>query len=108
MAFRSLMPTMAAEVTDIVVEYQRVRNFWLPRSQVMGGFAKSTFAKVPVVMENRFQFESVNETAQLAAITVDTMSTRTRTVDSVKVSSLDQCKTSDTRVVTAYKGDSVP
>lgn len=106
--FKALMPTMAAEVTDIVVEYQRVRNFWLPRSQVMEGFVKSTFAKVPVTIENGFRFESVNETANLASIDVDTMSTRTRTVDSVKVSSLDQCKTGDTRVVTAYKGESVP
>ena len=106
---QSLIPTMVAEVTDIVVEYQRVRNFWLPRSQVMEGFVKTSFAKVPVTIENRFRFESVNETASLAAFTVDTMSTRERRLpDSTKVTSLTQCKTADTRVVTAFKGDSVP
>jgi hypothetical protein len=105
---KTVMPTMIAEVTDIVVEYQRVRGFWLPRSQVMEGFVKSSFAKVPVTIENGFRFESVNETTGLAPFTVDTMSTRTRKVDSVQVSSLDQCKTSSSRVVTAFKGDSVP
>ncbi|HET9426222.1 MAG TPA: hypothetical protein VFO55_12715 [Gemmatimonadaceae bacterium] len=105
--FQAMMPTMTADITDIVVEYQRVRSFWLPRSQVMEGFVKSTFARVPVTIENRFRFESVNEASSLAPISVDTMSTRTRTVDSVEVRSLDQCRTSDTRVVTAWKADSV-
>jgi hypothetical protein len=37
------------------------------------------------------------------------MSTRQRRLpDSTRVTSLDQCKTSDVRVVTAYKGDSIP
>lgn len=100
---KALMPTMVAEVTDIVVEYQRVRNFWLPRSQVMEGFVKSSFAKVPVTVENGFRFESVNETAGLSAITVDTMSTRTKVVGTDTVRSIDQCRTSDSRVVTTYK-----
>jgi hypothetical protein len=103
-----VVPTMVAEVTDIVVEYQRVRNFWLPRSQVMEGFVKSSFAKVPVTMENAFHFESVNETSGLAPFTVDTMSWRQHRVDKVLVKPFDQCKTSPTRVVTAYKADSVP
>jgi hypothetical protein len=106
---KTFVPTMIAEVTDIVVEYQRVRGFWLPRSQVMEGYVKASFARVPVTMENAFRFESVNETTALASITVDTLSTRTRRIDSTTVvSSLDQCKTASTRVVTAYKGDSIP
>lgn len=107
---KSLIPTIVAEVTDIVVEYQRVRGYWLPRSQVMEGFVKASFARVPVTIENAFRFESVNETSGLASFSVDTMSTRTVRVkgtDSVR-SSLDQCRTSDTRVVTSFKGDSVP
>jgi hypothetical protein len=105
---RTLTPAMSAEVTDIVVEYQRVRSFWLPRSQVMEGFVKSSFAKVPVTIENSFRFEDVNEPLQLTAIKVDTMSTRTNIVGTDTVRSIDQCRTSDTRIVTAYKGDSVP
>jgi hypothetical protein len=105
---KAAIPTMVAEITDIVVEYQRVRDFWLPRSQVMEGFVKSSFAKVPVTFENAFRFESVNETTGLAAFTVDTMSWRQRRVDNVLVKPFDQCKTAATRVVTAFKGDSVP
>jgi hypothetical protein len=106
---RAMVPAMVAEITDIVVEYQRVRDFWLPRSQVVEGFVKSSFAKVPVTIENGFRFQSVNETTNLAAFSVDTMSTRRRRLpDSTTVTSFDQCKTSDTRVVTAFKADSVP
>jgi hypothetical protein len=103
-----VVPTMVAEVTEIVVEYQRVRGFWLPRSQVMEGFVKASFARVPITMENGFRFESVNETAGLTAFTVDTMSTRDSVVNGEHTGSLKQCKTSDTRFVTAFKGDSVP
>jgi hypothetical protein len=104
---KTIIPTMTAEVTDIVVEYQRVRGFWLPRSQVMEGFVKASFAKVPVTIENGFRFESVNETSGLAAITVDTMSTRAKVVGTDTVRSIDQCKTADSRVVTTWKADSV-
>lgn len=105
---KALIPAMSADITDVVVEYQRVRNFWLPRSQVMEGFVKSSFAKVPVTWENAFRFESVNETSGLAPISVDTMSTRDSVVNGEHTGSLKQCKTSDTRVVTAYKLDSMP
>jgi hypothetical protein len=106
--FKVLMPAMTAEITDIVVEYQRVRGFWLPRSQVMEGFVKSSFAKAPVTIENAFRFVSVNETSGLAAFTVDTMSSQQRRVDGKLVKPFDQCKTSPTRVATGYKADSVP
>src|SRR5207253_1149301 len=96
------------EITDIVVEYQRVRNYWLPRSQVMEGFVKSSFARVPVTIENSFRFESLNETTGLAPFTVDTASVRDSVVNGEHTGSLKQCKTSDTRIVTAYKADSVP
>jgi hypothetical protein len=105
-----LLPTMVAEVTDIVVEYQRVRGYWMPRSQVMEGFVKSSFAKVPVTIENAFRFETVNETSGLSAFTVDTMSTREGRLgpDSTRIRSIDQCKTASSRTVTTFKGDSVP
>jgi hypothetical protein len=107
--FKATIPAMVAEVTDIVVEYQRVRDFWLPRSQVMEGFVKSSFAKAPVTVENSFHFESVNEKSALAAFTVDTMSgVMRRGADGVLRRAFDQCKTSPTRVVTAYMADSVP
>ncbi len=105
---KMVMPTMIAEVTDIVVEYQRVQGFWLPRSQVMEGFVKSSFAKVPVTIENAFRFQSVNETSGLAPFVVDTMSGQMRRVDGELVKPFDQCKTSPTRTATGYKADSVP
>jgi hypothetical protein len=107
---KTIVPTMVAEITDIVVEYQRVGGYWMPRSQVMEGYVKSSFATVPVTIENGFRFESINETSSLAPFAVDTMSTRARKVgpDSVVVTSLDQCRTNDTRTVTAYRADSVP
>jgi hypothetical protein len=106
---RAVVPAMVAEVTDIVVEYQRVRDFWLPRSQVMEGFVKSSFAKVPVTIENSFHFDSVNETSGLTPFAVDTMSgAMYRRPDGVLVRAFDQCKTSPTRVVTGYMADSIP
>jgi hypothetical protein len=106
---KAVVPAMVAEITDIVVEYQRVRDFWLPRSQVMEGFVKSSFAKVPVTIENAFHFESVNETSGLAPFVVDTMSgAMHRRPDGVLVRAFDQCKASPTRVVTGYMADSIP
>ena len=105
---QAFIPTMVAEITDVVVEYQRVRGYWMPRSQVMEGFVKSTFAKVPITFENAFRFESVNETSGLEPFVVDTMSWRHRRVDSVVVGPFDQCKSSPTRVVTTYRADSIP
>ena len=105
---KALFPAMVAEITDVVVEYQHVRGFWLPRSQVMEGFVKTSFARVPVTFENRFSFASVNATSGLAAFTVDTMSTRDSVVNGERTGSITQCRTSDTRFVTTFRADSVP
>jgi hypothetical protein len=48
-------------------------QFWLPRSQSVEGLAQVMLARVPVRMENAFNYASVNASLGLAAIHVDTI-----------------------------------
>ena len=62
-----------AEVSAVAVEYGLYEGrFWLPRSQSMEGLIRAMFARVPLRLEQVFDYASVNGTTSLAAIPVDT------------------------------------
>lgn len=100
---KSLMPTTSAQISAIVIEYQRYDGFWLPSMQTMQGFAKASFARVPVTIENNFSYQSVNAPSDLPSIHVDSVRKDT-TRGKQRRGSILQCDTATTRTVTAYKG----
>jgi hypothetical protein len=62
-----------AEVSAVAVEYGLYEGrFWLPRSQSMDGVIRAMFARVPLRLENAFNYASVNGTTTLTTIQVDT------------------------------------
>ena len=64
---------MYAELSSVVVEYGLFEGrFWLPRSQSAEGIAHALMARVPVRMENAFNYASVNVPLNLAVVHVDT------------------------------------
>src|SRR5206468_88088 len=68
----ALKPKMSAELTSVVIEYELYDGYWLPRLQSAEGFVTLSFARVPVVFDNRFSYESVNRASGLPAIQADT------------------------------------
>ena len=137
----AVISPMVAELSSVVVEYGLYGGFWLPRSQSLEGMAQLLAARVPVRMENAFNYASVNAPLGLAVIHPDTnpvleyprLSRAPRELDAegrrkwrdsalvvyrarvkarqdsvragMRVGSMRQCDTSDTRVVTRFRAD---
>ena len=67
---------MVAQLSAVVVEYGLFEGrFWLPRSQSVEGVAQVMMARVPVRLENAFNYASVNASLKLTAVQVDTTKT---------------------------------
>ena len=72
----ALISPMTAQLSSVVVEYGLYEGrFWLPRSQSLEGSAQVMMARVPVKMENAFNYSSVNASLNLAAVHVDSTTT---------------------------------
>ena len=58
---KPMLTPMKVDISAITVEYGLYnQRFWLPRTQGMDGLAQVSFMRVPVSMEERFRYESVN------------------------------------------------
>ena len=58
---KPMLTPMKVDIAAITVEYGLFnQRFWLPRAQGMEGLAQVSFMRVPVTMEQRFKYESVN------------------------------------------------
>ena len=58
---KPMLTPMKVDIAAITVEYGLFnQRFWLPRTQGMEGLAQVSFMRVPVSMEQRFKYESVN------------------------------------------------
>lgn len=58
---RPLLNPMRADITAISVEYGLYnQRFWLPKLQGMEGYARASFLRIPIRMEERYRYESVN------------------------------------------------
>ncbi|MEX2181345.1 MAG: hypothetical protein WD771_04840 [Gemmatimonadaceae bacterium] len=65
---RPLLSPMTADVTAISVEYGlHEQRFWLPKLQAIDGYARVSFLRVPIRLEERYRFETVNALDSLPA-----------------------------------------
>ena len=85
-ALRSLMEPMSGTLTSLVIEHGLYEGrFWLPRTQMLEGHVRLNFARLPIRVEERFEYASVNGT-------LDSLPTIPRlsdvAVDSVRADSL--------------------
>lgn len=72
MLAKPLIFPMQVDVQSISVEYGLFNGAWMPRSAAMEAFARVSFMRVPVRMEERYRYNSVNATDEppLPVITV--------------------------------------
>ena len=59
---------MTAQITGVAIEYSLHGHYWLPRMRSMQGSAQLLFAKVPMQIDQRFEYTSVNGPDTLARI----------------------------------------
>ena len=51
---------MTAQITGVAIEYSLHGRYWLPRMRSMQGSAQLLFARVPMQIDQRFEYKSVN------------------------------------------------
>lgn len=87
---RPLLTPMLADITAISVEYGlQNQQFWLPKTRGFEGYARVSFMRVPIAIEQRYVYESVNALDTLPTIpVVDRILART-VRDSLYKSGLD-------------------
>ncbi len=58
---KAIMSPLKVDISAITMEYGLYnQRFWLPRTQALEGEAQVMFIKVPVTVEQKFKYESVN------------------------------------------------
>lgn len=63
-AVKALISPLKVDVSAITIEYGLYnQRFWMPRSQALEGQAQVSFMRVPVSVEQKFKYASVNELA---------------------------------------------
>ena len=66
---RPLLTPMLADITAISVEYGlQDQQFWLPKTRGFEGYARVSFMRVPIAIEQRYVYEHVNALEALPAI----------------------------------------
>ncbi len=86
---RALVSPLKVDISAITMEYGLYnQRFWLPRAQALEGEAQVMFMRVPVTLEQRFKYASVNELQAPLPIPPRTISPVTALRDS-----LDSAKT---------------
>jgi hypothetical protein len=66
---KGLISPMRMQITGIAIEYSLMQGrFWLPRMRSMTGDALFLFARVPMSVEQRFEYRSVNADMGLPVI----------------------------------------
>ena len=59
---------LTAQITGVAIEYSLHGQHWLPRMRSMEGSAQILFAKIPLQIDQRFEYTSVNGPDHLARI----------------------------------------
>lgn len=58
---KAMLSPMKVDVSAITMEYGLYnQRFWMPRAQAFEGKAQAGFMRIPVTMEQKFKYESVN------------------------------------------------
>lgn len=93
---KPMLTPMLAEITAISVEYGLYnQQFWLPKLQGMEGYARVSFMRVPLSIEERYSYESVNAIDSLLKVPAPLYLTSQAYRDSLTKAGLD---TADIRV----------
>ena len=87
---RPLLTPMTADITAISVEYGLYeQRFWLPRLHGMEGYARVSFLRVPLRIEERYTYASVNGLDSLTAVPPSVTRTASEMRDSLREAGLD-------------------
>lgn len=87
---RPMMTPMTADISAITIEYGLYeQRFWLPRIQGMDGHARVSFMRIPVRIEERYQYASVNGIDSLPAVPPPQWRTAQQVRDSLREAGLD-------------------
>lgn len=93
---RPLISPMRADITAISVEYGLYnQRFWLPRLKGAEGYARVSFMRIPVKIEQRFQYESVNALESLPPVFSEPRLTASALRDSLYETGLDSASVRD-------------
>ena len=87
---RPLLTPMLADITAISVEYGlQNQRFWLPKTRGFEGYARVSFMRVPIQIEQRYTYASVNALEPLAEIDLPPPSRYREVRDSLYKAGLD-------------------
>lgn len=104
---RAMLSPMKAEITAVTIEYGLFeQRFWLPRTQGAEGYARVSFMRVPFRIEQRYRYESVNATLDLAPINGPAPMRRASDIrDSLRALGLDSAAVRDSMRVMYARAD---
>lgn len=69
MFVKPLLTPMEANITAMSVEYGlQEQRFWMPKLQALEGYARVSFMRIPIRVEERYRYESVNAIDSLPTI----------------------------------------
>ncbi len=87
---RPMISPMTADITAISIEYGLFdQRFWLPKLQGMEGHARVSFMRVPLRIEERYRYESVNGLDSMPAIPAPRWATAQAHRDSLEAAGVD-------------------
>lgn len=87
---RPMLTPMKAEITAISVEFGLYeQRFWMPKLQGMEGYARVSFMRVPIKVEESYQYAHVNGLDSLPAIPAPEWRRSEQFEDSLEAAGLD-------------------
>lgn len=106
---RGLFSPMKAEITAVTIEYGLFeQRFWLPRTQGAEGYARVNFMRIPIRVEQRYQYETVNGFDDLQAVDAPPEEVRGDVLrDSLYAAGLDTAQVRDTLRARYAQADSI-
>ena len=105
MFVKPLLTPMEMDITAMSVEYGlQEQRFWMPKLQALEGFARVSFMRIPIRVEERYRYESVNAIDSLPAIIVPPVFSADAVRDSLRALGFDSSTVRDTmRVIYARR-----
>lgn len=102
---KPLLTPMEVNITAMSVEYGlQEQRFWMPKLQALEGYARVSFMRIPVRVEERYRYESVNGIDSLPTIVVPPAFKPAVVRDSLKALGYDSLMVRDTlRVIYARR-----
>lgn len=96
MFVRPLLTPMKADLTALTIEYGLLeQRFWLPRTQGAEFWARVSLMRIPIKIEQRYRYESVNAAGSLAPIPAVVEFDSDSLRDSLRTAGLDSAAVRD-------------